>query len=257
MKRAYFLALLFLGACLTASPAFSAPEGPQTEEVFAQANRAYAKGEYADAARLYEGLLTRGVRSGNLYYNLGNAYFKQGLKGRALVNLERARRLLRQDEDLFSNETFIKSLLEMSQPEDERSWQEGVWVTVRDLLSAGGWLAAVYGLYLVLLLLIGLAVFLPPRRKSLLAGSLAVGLAALAALCLFFGKLHFEKHSRFGIMVSPAAEVRYSPSSAGAVAFQLREGIRAELLRCEAGWCQIRLAKNKGGWVEEGNIEEI
>ena len=81
------------GVCLcwaTSLEAAAAPTTPQT--AFFRANTLYTQGQYAKAIEAYEAVLQSGLVSGNLYFNLGNSYFKAGQVGRAILNYERARR---------------------------------------------------------------------------------------------------------------------------------------------------------------------
>ena len=59
------------------------------------------------------------------------------------------------------------------------------------------------------------------------------------------------------VIIERVADVHYSPSASGAVAFQLKEGIRAQILRCDGDWCHIRLTRDKSGWVLRTAIDEV
>ena len=87
------------------------PAGARTPrrigEVFTRANRAYEQGDYQKAAGLYRRMLEEGYESGNLYYNLGNCYYKLKQKGRAILYYEKARRLIPGDADLQTNLTYV------------------------------------------------------------------------------------------------------------------------------------------------------
>jgi tetratricopeptide (TPR) repeat protein len=104
------VSLLILSAlwASAAQAADTAPASPQT--TFFHANALYKDGQYDAAVQEYEQLLQSGRTSGNLYFNLGNAYFKAGKKGKAIVNYERARRLIPGDPDLRANLEYAQSL---------------------------------------------------------------------------------------------------------------------------------------------------
>ena len=90
--------LLVVGSVHAAEPP---PVSPQT--TFFHANALYKDGQYTAAASDYEQLRNAGLESGNLYFNLGNAYFKAGQRGKAILNYERAHRLLPSDPDVEAN----------------------------------------------------------------------------------------------------------------------------------------------------------
>ena len=107
--------------------------------IFSKANRQYEDGNFNEAAGIYEQLISRGVISGNIYYNLGNAYYKTGRIGKALINYERAKKLIPDNEDLFANISFIKSALDVQQPEDSRPAYKKIWIGVRNSVSVKVW----------------------------------------------------------------------------------------------------------------------
>jgi len=77
--------------------------------VFAHANRLYEEGRYEEAAVKYEEMVASGLQNGRVYYNLGNAYFKQEKLGLAILNHERARRLMPRAEDIRTNLAYARS----------------------------------------------------------------------------------------------------------------------------------------------------
>ena len=94
------------GLCLAAVLFFNLNAFTQT--TFEQANIAYAEGRYEEAATGYEALLAEGPNA-TLYYNLGNACFKQGELAQAILNYERALRLQPNHKDAQYNLKFAQS----------------------------------------------------------------------------------------------------------------------------------------------------
>lgn len=97
MKR-IFLVLALLSACASGA---AAPL--DTEKIWNDANTAYVNADYPAATEGYERLLGEGYESAQLYLNLGNAYFKRGMNGRAILNYRKALRLAPGDEDIRYN----------------------------------------------------------------------------------------------------------------------------------------------------------
>ena len=255
MKRSFvlvFLMVVFLMANVCKGFAQNA-----SEDIFFEANKLYSGGEYAKAVERYEAILKSGVESGNLYYNLGNAYFKLDRKGKALAAYERAKRLIPTDEDLFANMNFITSLLEEAQPEEKLPWQARVFTGMRNILPPGGWFILTAFLYFGVAGLLAAAILRRSFRKTGMSIAAVVALVLLASFIFLQSSVSAVHHSRYGIVIVPEAEVRYSPSYSGAVAFKLHEGTRAQLVRQQDEWAQIRLTQDKNGWVEANAIEEI
>ncbi|MFH1877477.1 MAG: tetratricopeptide repeat protein [Candidatus Omnitrophota bacterium] len=245
--------LVFMGMSLI--PAVCLAE--TADELFFEANKAYSEGDYEKAAALYEEIAAKGAVSGNLYYDLGNAYFKSGKKGKALVCYERAGKFIPQDEDLRANYAFVRSLMDIKQPEEKYPWYEKAFISARDSFSPGAWYFISLMLFLSVCVLIGVSFFKTRYRKKIYLASAVLGVLFFLSMFVFQKGDRSGKYAKTGIIIVPAAEVRYSPSYSGAVAFELTEGTKAQILRKEGDWSQIRLTRRNSGWVESSAIEEI
>src|SRR3989338_3007101 len=115
MVRVSWIALCF---GLLAMPRFSSAES--LENRFAKANQLYRDEKHDKAARLYEEIVVA-TPSFEVYYNLGNAYFKSKQLGKAILNYERARRLSPRDRDVLANLSYVNQLIEYK-IEDKRNW---------------------------------------------------------------------------------------------------------------------------------------
>ena len=87
---------------------------PSAEDDFRGACNFYEKGDYKAAIREYNKILDTGYESGELYYDLGNSYFKDGRLGMAVLSYERARNLMPRDGDLESNYRYVLNRLRHS-----------------------------------------------------------------------------------------------------------------------------------------------
>ena len=79
-------------------------------ETMQRSNQLYENGRFQEASQTYQQLVDLGVEHENLFYNLGNAYYKSGDLGRAVLNYERARRMAPRDADIRANLDFARSL---------------------------------------------------------------------------------------------------------------------------------------------------
>ena len=98
--RPITLAMLVLVCSLNVTLATT---GPSPVERFFEANQAYKNHQYQQAIDGYRHLIENGFENGQIYYNLGNAYFRLGNLGRAILSYERARFLIPRDSDLAFN----------------------------------------------------------------------------------------------------------------------------------------------------------
>ncbi len=243
------------GVCLCwATLAAAAPTTPQT--AFFRANTLYTQGQYAKATEAYEAVLQSGLVSGNLYFNLGNAYFKAGQVGRAILNYERARRLLPSDPDLEANLRFAHSLtgVEVCQPP---LWQRLVFpITQRVATDRLVWLtSAAYTLLFVVF-----AVYrLWPRRPQWL---LFVGWGVTACLVVvtlsLAQQLRTSDWQRHAVVLEQEdTPVRFEPAASGTVHFSVTQGTRVQVLDVREDWWQVARCDGRRGWIEKDALEEL
>ena len=240
--------------CWATSLAAAVPTTPQT--AFFRANSLYTQGQYAEAVEAYESVLQSGLGSGNLYFNLGNAYFKAGQVGRAILNYERARRFLPSDPDLAANLRFAHSLTgaEVCRP---LLWQRLVFpLAHRVATDQLVWLAsAAYTLFFVVLALYRLW----SRRPQWF---LSVGWGAAACLVVvtlsLVQQLRTSDWQRHAVVLKQAdTPVRFEPAPSGTVHFSVTQGTRVQLLDIREDWWQVARCDGRRGWVEKDALEEL
>ncbi len=246
---------LLLALPLGAQAAESYPDSLWTAGV-----EAYSAGQWAEALQDWSDVAATGLRSKELYYNLGNAYFKTGETAQAVLNYERALRLDPSDADVRYNLEFARAMTQDRIDEVPefilKTWirKIGYW------MSSDAWavLSLVFlalTLALVLLFLLGSTAGM--RRTGFFAG-IATLLLSLAA----FGfarsqKADAERHDE-AIVMRPVSSVTSSPSSDAAKSlFILHEGTKVKVLDEVSGYKDIELADGRRGWIASGDIEII
>ena len=234
--------------------AAAVPTTPQT--AFFRANSLYTQGQYAEAVEAYEAVLQSGLASGNLYFNLGNSYFRSGRVGRAILHYERARRFLPSDPDLAANLRFARSLTgaEVCQP---LLWQGLVFpLAHRVATDQLVWLtSAAYSLLFVVF-----AVYrLWPRRPQWLryAGwGVTVGLVVITlSLVQQLWTSDWQRHAV--VLKQEDSPVRFEPAASGTVHFAVTQGTRLRVLDVREGWWQVARCDGRRGWIEKDALEEL
>src|SRR5205814_10590505 len=142
---------LFIDLCCTVICTFIAASSfAQTD--FDKANQEYAQGHFKAAIDGYEALARSGQWSANVFYDLGNAYFRTGDFGRAILNYERALALERHHPEATANLQIARDeahALELQQSWPERYLQ---FASVNQYCIAAAitfWLA-VFGFFMLL-----------------------------------------------------------------------------------------------------------
>lgn len=239
---------------LLAAPACRGEE-VQPDKVFYTASEKYSKGDFAAAIADYEKILSSGYESGNIYYNLGNAYFRSGDLGKAILNYERAKRLLPRDMDVNANYRFASS--KVNQPAGEKTgfWE---WRPLRRYytnFSVKGLIWISSSLYVFLLAAILLAFYRHEISRKLWIT------ASVLFVCLIlnlFVVWHVARNQRTeAIVMVPNADAHYGPSDSATVFFKLYEGTKVNILKEKDGWSRVRRLDGRNGWVHGDTLERI
>jgi tetratricopeptide (TPR) repeat protein len=217
-------------------------------EVFDEANRLYERGQFAEAAATYEGLVRAGTGSPALFFNLGNAYFKAGHVGWALVNYRRAEELAPRDPDIRANLRFARNSVPGAGPRPLSRWSRGL---PRLSLNESALLAA--GALWLWLGLLTLRQLRPATRKPLRAVTILAGLGAVALAALLAAKWRAGA-SRTAIVVVPEATVRAGPHAESQNSFTVRDGLELEVLDTRDGWLRVADANRRIGWLQRGEV---
>lgn len=225
----------------------------------ANADSAYARQQYQQAIKDYEELLHDGV-SAELYYNLGNAYYRTDNITRAVLNYERALLLSPGDGDIRFNLQMARSkTIDKITPESEMFFVTWYHALV-NIMSVDGW-ARTALVSFALAIVLALAYLFSARiwvRKVGFFGGLAF-IAVFILVNLFAYQQRQELVNRTGaIIISSAVPVKSTPSKSGTDLFILHEGTKVEITDgTMRGWKEIRVADGKEGWIETSKIEII
>lgn len=249
MKRLLFF-IITLTTALTASYA-------NPSEHFAQANQAYADGNYTSAINTYRQLLQE-QPSAEIYYNLGNACFKQGELAQAILAYERCLRLKPFYADARHNLRFAESRIQ-DRIQDTNAFFLKTWFhTVRNLLPCPMWLwisIVLFWLTLILALTFALT-----SRTWLRKLAFYIGLSALLisgiALANASGLQHRDTIRAEAVIIQGIVNAKASPDRSGTDLFTLHEGTKVYIKECLGDWCCISVG-NYVGWIHLNTMERI
>ena len=223
------------------------------------ADSLYAAEHYQQAAKAYEQLLQQGV-SADLYYNLGNSYYRMDEITHAILSYERALQLSPADGDVRMNLQMARSkTIDKIVPESEMffvTW----WHSLVSLQSVDDWAWTAVGTLIAALLLALAYLFASPiwLRKVGFFGALTfLFVFLLSNVCAYQQRQVLVNHTGAIIMRS-AVSVKSTPSKNGTDLFILHEGTRVTVTdRTMKAWREIRLADGKQGWLQTSDIEDI
>lgn len=256
MKKQLFLIALLL---LTFLNSVIKSEVLNYNELFQKANQHYIRGEFHQAAELYEKILASGYSNKELFYNLGNAYFRLGEYHKSILFYERARILDPFDEDIKFNLQIVNLHNVDKIQEAPKFFLKQVWENLRDSLSSSQWaIVAIFTIWiasaLLILFLFNLSVML--RKISFFSG-LFFAFVFIFSTTLGLSRYNYEQNHNLAIIFAENAYIKSSPEDTSTDLFILHQGTKVEVLDEIGDWFKIRLANGNLGWIRKNQLEKI
>lgn len=241
--------LVFASTLLWAAPADS----------LSKANNLYNEGKFQEAIGTYERILSMGYESAELYYNLGNAYYRTKEVAPALLNYERAKLLAPSDNDIqfnieMANQMVVDKIEALPKPFFKK-WR----TALVNANSTDGWARISLFVFIFGLIILGLYMFTRSTfiKKLSFAGFIVAFFIAVSALFLANAQHQMRSHSRGAIVFTSTVTVKASPNESGTALFVIHEGLKVEIVDAVSDWYQIRIADGNVGWMKKEDLQVI
>ncbi|MYD50178.1 MAG: hypothetical protein F4W93_01675 [Dehalococcoidia bacterium] len=234
-------------------------QAPSPTDLMDEANEQYEDEEYAAAAQQYEALVASGYEDAALYYNLGNAYFKDGDIGRAVLNYLRAEELSPRDADIRANLELARGRTDRVESGGESLFASVSnaarrWVTVGEMgvLSLLLWIASALAIGT---LIVWRAI---PRREAVRNGAFVASAATLLSFLLLLSMLYANPNDDSGVVVASTVDVVSGPGEQYDREFTLHSGAQVRLIDSRQGWVRISLpGGDLQGWAPSVAVEAL
>ena len=223
-------------------------------DAFRNANELYDAGKFAEAAAAYEKIEPK---TAYVYYNLGNAWFRQDKLGLAVLNYERARKLAPRDPDILANLKFAQQRLGVDEANTPPRAVQRFLRSVIASRTPTEW--SVYELAALWLsaLAIGAWIYFPRMRTGLLIIA-AAGVAGFVASTFALSYQMINDHTApAAIVMATSAEARFAPMPDSTIHFRLVEGTEVAVREDRGQWLFVERADGQQGWVKSEAISRI
>ncbi|SDS56568.1 Tetratricopeptide repeat-containing protein [Polaribacter sp. KT25b] len=249
MKKILFL-LLIIANTISAQNA---------DELFSSANDLYKNEKFEKAIELYKQIESKGLTSSELYYNLGNSYYKLNKVGPSIYYLEKALKINPLNEDAKNNLVFAKRLALDKIEELPKTVLQKFNINYLQQLSYNQWaiVVIVFSILGSLLFLLFYFADAPSIKRFYFVTSSLSFILLIISLLITFNQYSLSKNKKEAIVFAEKTEVRNAPTFNSEDVFTLHEGTKVLVLDDVDDWRKIEIADGKQGWIIAKEIKVL
>lgn len=225
-------------------------------ETWDLANEHFSNQEFKKAIEQFKVLEDSGFVSANLFYNLGNAYFKTNRIGKSILYYEKALKIAPNNEDILHNLEFAKLQTVDNVESVPTLFFVEWWQKATALFNSNEWgkFSLIFWWAGFLILAIYFLLF---RKKIIFIPAIALIILGLISFTFSNNRYQKEYSENFAIMVKNSAQIKNAPDKNSSNQFVIHEGIKVEITDAVNEWAKIKLEDGKVGWVEKQKLEII
>lgn len=238
-------------------------QGQGTSVTYESAAQAYRDQNYQESIALYEEIIAQEAAndmvSAQLYYNLGNACYRDNQLGKAILNYERALLLDPGNGDIRHNLRFAQNRTVDRIDTASDLFLSNWYRNIRNLFGSDQWAKAGIVLFILFLGCVGIYLFVSRlwvRKSAFYTGLVLFFLVIVVNLFAFSQKKERQQRDA-AIVMAGAASVNASPDANSKKLFELHEGTKVKIRNRDGNWFEIRIADGSVGWIQQENVEII
>ena len=233
--------------------------GQEKDITFDNANAAYNAGQFEKAVMLYKQILESGQHSAELYFNLGNSYYRLNQVGESIFYFEKAKQLEPTDEDINVNSAFAQNMAIDAVEVLPKSQVTQLKDNIIEFFSQEGWAYFIILLAWLFVLFWGLYLWnkIPFIKRTFFVTSLILAFLLIGSLFIAVIKSANTSDTTYGILFNEKMEVWAEPNSRAEVLFLLHEGTKVQMLDQLQEWQKIRIANGSEGWIKNAKVRSL
>lgn len=249
MKKLLFLLLLIANSVVAQT----------TEDLFKNANDLYKNDKLEEAVELYKKIESQGFISSELFYNLGNSYYKLNKVGPSIYYYEKALKLNPLNKDVQNNLVFAKRLALDNIEELPKTVFQKLNKNYLQKLSYNQWAIVVIAFSIIgsLLFLFFYFASSPSRKRFYFITSTFSFVLLVLTFFITYNQYSFAKNNKVAIVFAEKTEVRNAPTLNSEEVFELHEGTKVVVLDEIENWRKIKIADGKLGWIIAKEVKEL
>lgn len=231
----------------------------ENQLLLAKANKAYIDGSYENAIEIYKKVLQSGVESWELYYNMGNSYFKINDFPSAILFYEKARKLNPGNEDIdFNLKVANNKIADKIEPLPEIFYKKWFRNFV-EIMSVDQWAWLI--ILSLILALFSFTSFVVSRNMLVRKAGFWLGIIFVGSMVISFRFAYLSynalEDNSSAIIFTPTVTIKSSPDDKSTDLFVLHEGTKVQILDNIGTWYEIKIANGSVGWLPVAAVEKI
>lgn len=249
MKKILFLLLIIANSVVAQN----------TEELFKSANELYKNDQLEKAIEQYKKIEEQGFVSSELFYNLGNAYYKLNKVGPSIYYFEKALLLNPLNEDVQNNLVFAKRLALDNIEELPKTVFQKININILQKLSYNQWaiVAVVFSFLGSIFFLFFYLATTPSKKRFYFITSALSFIFLIFTFFITYNQYTFAQNNKTAIIFAEKTEVRNAPTLNSEEVFTLHEGTKVVVLDAIDNWKKIKIADGKLGWIIADEVKEL
>lgn len=247
MKKLLFLLLIIANSVVAQNSA----------ELFSTANDLYKNDKLEEAIELYKKIEAQGLVSSELFYNLGNSYYKLNKVGPSIYYYEKALELNPLNDDVKNNLVFAKRLALDNIEELPKTVFQKLNENILQQLSYNQWAIVVVAFSVLgsLLFLFFYFASSPSKKRFYFVTSTISFVLLIISFLITYNQYSFTRNNKVAIVFAEKTEVRNAPTLNSEEVFTLHEGTKVVVLDAIDNWNKIKIADGKLGWIIADEIK--
>ena len=235
----------------------------QAQDVFEEAGKAYQAEDYQKAIDLLEAEIKlqkeKGFESADLYYNLGNAYFRDNEVAKAILNYERAILINPGDADIRHNVEFAYTRIEDKIIGVDTFFLQSWFNSLQNQQSSNAWARLSIVFFLLFIAMLGAFFFtrtVTVKKVAFYSG--VVLLTFLIFTNVFSARQKYSiTHRNTAIIMAGSVSIKSSPDENSKELFLLHSGTKVRINKVDENWLEIEIDNGNVGWISRDKLEII
>lgn len=229
----------------------------QNNELFDKATTAYNAGEFKEAISFYNQILENGKHSTALYFNLGNAYYKQNQIAESIYYYEKALLLSPNDTEIKTNLSYAQNMTLDAIDTLPQTKLSKLYKNITSKLTFDQWAYLAIGamiLFVFLYIAFYFNQYSSRKRWAFIGSLIALFICIVAILFAYIQKSDFDAHQP-AILFAEESMIKSEPNTSSNQVFILHQGTKVNVVEQLNDWCKIQLSDGKTGWVLQNDLK--